>query len=231
MAHIPFLIELSENDKRLLIALLLLVFLVLVLIGWITHKIKKRMRIQGKKVDDYMYDMVKAKVIKDSKHFKKVAFKKSNMLLYHQARIPILILAIAWIIIGIFCIFDRPSNLKFLFSLEEGFSTLFFHFDGANTPKNTFFGLNLPCDWPPIKEILVNGQVIKCVPHALWTNPRWWISILTVPCLLVGTIWYLICAQAHLSRMYRIFVSSRTVFQKNLDEFATDPDIKNEKKE
>lgn len=73
------LIKLSENDKRVLIAICLIVLLIIVLVGYLSLLVRNVMRRQGKKVDFMMYDIMKARVIVDSKTFGIVARYKSNV--------------------------------------------------------------------------------------------------------------------------------------------------------
>lgn len=88
---ISTLIKLSENDKRVLIALCLLVLVIIVIVGYLTIWVKKIMTNQGKKVDKMMYDIMKAKVITDSKTFSRVAKLKSRRYLVKQSWLPLLI--------------------------------------------------------------------------------------------------------------------------------------------
>ena len=63
------LVSLSENDKRLIFALLLVFILVFVLIGYIGFLITRVMKWQGKKLDHVVADPVVTRVITDKKHF------------------------------------------------------------------------------------------------------------------------------------------------------------------
>ena len=83
------LIKLTENDKRLLIALFIVFILVFVLIGYLVKLTKRIMKRQGKQVDTFMYDMVRLKVVKTTKHFRKVANKKSYRYFYKHSRMHI----------------------------------------------------------------------------------------------------------------------------------------------
>ena len=67
---LKILFKLTENDKRVILAILLLVILVFVIIGFIGSIIVRVMKYQGKKLDTMCHDAVVAKVIKDEKHFK-----------------------------------------------------------------------------------------------------------------------------------------------------------------
>ena len=49
------LIQLSENDKRILVAICIVFILLLVLVGYIVVIVSKIMKRQGKQVDTMMY--------------------------------------------------------------------------------------------------------------------------------------------------------------------------------
>ena len=72
-----FLISLSENDKRLIFALFIILILVFVLIGYIGFLITKVMKWQGKKLDSLVADPVVTHVITNKKHFFRYARKKN----------------------------------------------------------------------------------------------------------------------------------------------------------
>lgn len=217
----PFLIQLSENDKRVIVAILIIFILVFVLIGYIAIIVSKIMKRQGQQVDTMMYDVVKYRVVKDTKHFKKVAHKKSRRYFYKHIRIPILLMFLASLILLIFCLVKK-SDLSFLFSPDQGFGTLFFLFDWKNTPKSKFFGLMIPSDWPPI---LVTASGRKCVPQFLYNNIYAWMSYICVPLFATGFFWYLYQVQALIAREIRIIKMSKDVFKKDLDELAKDNTI------
>ena len=71
------LVSLSENDKRLIFALLIVFVLVFVLIGYIGFLITRIMKWQGKKIDAVVADAVVSRVITTKKHFKEYARKKN----------------------------------------------------------------------------------------------------------------------------------------------------------
>ena len=58
-----FLISLSENDKRLIFALLLVLILVFVVIGYLGYLVTRLMKWQGKKLDSLVADPVVTHVI------------------------------------------------------------------------------------------------------------------------------------------------------------------------
>ncbi len=208
------LIKLTENDKRVLIALCLVVILLFVLIGYIVLIVKKIMKRQGKVVDTYMYDMVKLKVVKDTKHFRKVAHTKSLRYFYKKSWIPLLLMLISFLIVLVFCLITNETS-SFLFSIDKGFRSLFFIYNWKEIPRHNFFGLNIPCDWPSLEHS----------PTFLYNDIHAWISYISVPLFFIGLIWYLIEIQALIARTYRILKMSKDVYAKNLEKLAEDNDI------
>ena len=57
------LIKLTENDKRLIIVLLLVFILLFVIVGYIGLLVRKIMSAQAAKADDMLHDVVEAGVI------------------------------------------------------------------------------------------------------------------------------------------------------------------------
>ena len=91
---LKILFKLTENDKRVILAILLLVILVFVIIGFIGSIIVRVMKYQGKKLDTMCHDAVVAKVIKDEKHFKRYARMKNRRAFIKESKIIIIVFAI-----------------------------------------------------------------------------------------------------------------------------------------
>jgi len=206
-----FLIKLTENDKRIIIALLIILILVFVLIGYLGMLIKRIMVFQAHRADTFMYDLVITKVVENPHHFRKVGRKKNWRLLFKQSWIPFLILLVSAAFLITYMGISGNWNLDvFDYGVGsvggEGFTTLFFIFDFANAPRSDFFGISLVSGWPPI---LSN-------PHLSATA---WPSYVFVPLFLVGSLWYLVNVQAFIARSYRILIQSKKVFEKRLDNY------------
>lgn len=199
-----FLIALTENDKRILIAIGLLFILVFVLVGYIALIIERVMKRQAKKAGIMMHDVVAAKVITNEKEFVKFGRKKNNRLFFKQAYIPFLILLAALITYILYGAITRNWGLKIFDHEKEGFGTLLFLWDFAKAPRVQWFGIQIISGWPPILN----------TPH-FEVNAM--ASYLIVPCIFVGGIWLLITVQAHISRAFRIKKLSKTVFNPTLD--------------
>ena len=65
---------------------------------------------QGKAVDTYMYNVVKAKLITTPHQFIKVAEKKNIVMFYKKIRLPFVILLVISVSFFAFCIVLIPTN-------------------------------------------------------------------------------------------------------------------------
>ena len=207
-----FLVKLTENEKRLIIALLIAVILVFVLIGFLGILVKKIMLSQAHRADTFMYDLVITKTVENPHHFRQVANKKNHRLLFKQSWLPFLILliSIAFLLTYMSISSNWDLNVFDYYGTNgtngEGFATLFFIFDFPNAPRADFFGIIIISDWPPILS-------------SPYLSLNAWPSYVFVPLFLTGGVWYLVCVQAFIARTYRILVQSKKVFEKRLDNY------------
>ena len=63
----PVLVTLSENDKRMIFSILLIVILVLVLIAFLGYLLFRIMKWQSRKMDTLIHDVVVNKIITERK--------------------------------------------------------------------------------------------------------------------------------------------------------------------
>ncbi len=210
-----FLIALTENDKRILIALGLLLILIFVIVGYIGLLVERTMKRQAKRAGIMMHDVVAAKVITNPRAFIKFGRKKNNRLFFKQAYIPFLILLLALIIYIIYGAVTRNWKLNIFDYQNEGFSTLLFIWNFKD-PKIyiDWFGIKIIGNWPP----LIN------TPHFVWTA---WASYIIVPCLFIGGIWLFVTVQAHIARAFRIRKLAKTVFNPSLDNVQINSPLQN----
>ena len=199
-----FLISLSENDKRLIFALLIILILVFVLIGYIGFLITKVMKWQGKKLDSLVADPVVTHVITTKKHFFRYARKKNWRLFFKQSYIGILIM-----LTGGLTLLIRNAIMKdFAYNVFDhevtGFGTLLFVWDFSK------------CIQPQGAAILFNWPVLINTPHFMVEAI---VSYVFMTCMIVGGIWYLVALQSLIARTIRMFQLSTKVFEKSLDGF------------
>lgn len=198
------LIKLSENDKRVIIAIFLILILVFVLIGLIGSLIVRTMKWQGKKCDTLVSDVVTNRIITTPSQLRAYARKKNARYFIKQAWIPILL-----ILTGVLIIIIRDavkSDWSYNpFNINDGFGTLLFICDFEHAQYATIFGITVLADWPPF-----------ITPHF---EQAALVSYFAVPPLIIGACWYLVAAQAYLARTIRAYKLSKTVFEKSLEDF------------
>ncbi len=200
----PILISLSENDKRVIFAVLIIVILLLVLVGYLGFLLTRFMKWQGKKMDTLIHDVVVTKVIKDKKHLLSYGRKKNWALFYKQAYIPLII-----ILVGLLVIFIRNGITNDWgynpFSTENGFGTLFFTWKVSGDLTGDTY------TW-----IRFNKLVVDNYPHMVADA---WAGYIAAPFILVGGTWYFLVASSLLARTIQLYKRSKEVFEKSLDGF------------
>ena len=200
------LIKLSESDKRIIVALLLLVVLVFVVAGFIGSIIYRLMKWQGKKIDTMCRDVVITRTITDAKHFKKYAAKKNNRAFFKESRIPLLILVVAGLTYLISCLVLRAWPYDIFDYQKTGFTTLFYIWDFSDCYQE-FFGVRLLSKWPT--------NTIN-TPHFSVEALGSYIFVVT---FLVGIIWYLLTIQRFIARILRIGRLADSIYSKSLENY------------
>ncbi|MDY0178030.1 MAG: hypothetical protein RBR85_02170 [Bacilli bacterium] len=199
------LIKFTENDKRLAIAVLLVLILVFVLVGYIGMLIIRVMKWQGKKVDDMMHDVTVTQVINEPKAFRRLAYKKSWREFFKKGWIPVVILLVAFIILFI-CESLHDFTYDIFNHETTGFGTLLFIWRDTGE-KRVFLELGTLEMTTTIN--LIHSPTFKV--EAIW-------SYVFVPIFLTGAIWYLVAVQCLISRAIRIEKLSRSVYDKSMDD-------------
>lgn len=203
---IKLLIQLSENDKRIIIAVCLILILLFVLIGLIGSLIVRTMKWQGKKCDTLVSDVVTNHIVETPSHLRRYARKKNIRYFIKQAWIPIILIAVGFLILLLRAIIKQDWAYN-PFNIDDGFGTLLFIWDFENPDYyTTIFGIKVLAEWPG----LTNS------PHFVVEGLFAYTSL---PLIGVGAIWYLVVAQAYLARTIRAIKLSKQVFEKSLDGF------------
>lgn len=209
------LIQLSENDKRIIIALLLILILIFVLIGLIGSLIVKTMKWQGKKCDTLVSDVVTNHIVNTPHQLRVYARKKNIRYFIKQAWLPIIFIIVGVSLLVIRNLINQDWSYN-PFNKDDGFGTLLFIWDFENPDYyTTIFGLKVLAEWPG----LINS------PHFVLEALFAYISI---PLMFVGAIWYLVVAQAYLARTIRAYKLSKQVFEKSLEGFNQNTPINNQ---
>lgn len=199
------LIQLSENEKRFIFIFLLAFILLIIIFIGIGYIIVKVMKSQGQALDRHVHDPVVTKVITDEKHFKKYAKRKNGQLFLKQAWIPLIIIAIGALFLLIRAIALNDWSWSYNpFDNSKGFATLLWTWDYSEVIKKTSTG------------IVINWPVLTNNPHFVMEA---WAAYGFVPCLLVGSIWYVIVVQGYFARLYRINKLAKQIFDKSLENY------------
>lgn len=201
------LISLSENDIRFIIVLLSIFILIFVLAGYIGFLVKRIMQGQAKKADSMMHDPVVTRVITNTKQFRRLARKKNNRYLLKSAWIPIVLILIGFLTHILFLSITSRWNYNLFDYKTTGISTLFFlwNFEDPTIYTNVF-GLTVLSTWPDVLN----------TPHF---EVDAIVSYIVVPLYSIGGLWYLYQIQAYISRTFRLWHLSKSVFEKSLEGF------------
>ena len=205
------LITLSDNDKRLIFSLLLILVVVIVLIGLLGYILFRVMKWQSKKMDSLVHDVVITKVITDKKSFIRYGRYKNWALYFKQTYIPLLIIIFAFVILIVHNSITGNWNYN-PFSTYNGFGTIFF------TWKNS--------------GQYTDGSLIKFAKLVVDNKPHLiniaWAGYIFGPSILVGGTWYFIVASCLLSRTILLYKRSHDIFEKSLEGYRQDEAIKSE---
>ena len=201
---IPTLVTLSENDKRLIFSLLIIVIVILVFIGFLGYLLVRIMKWQSKKMDTLIHDVVVYNVITDRKHLIRYGRSKNWALFFKQAYIPLLIILVGVIVIIVRNIVYNDWSYN-PFSTVDGFGTVFWTWKATGEFSGSQYDI-------------IRFQLIALdnTPHLV---AEAWAGYVAGPCFLVGGLWYLITVSSLLSRTALLYKRSREVFEKSLDGF------------
>jgi hypothetical protein len=209
---LPMLVQLTEKDKRLLIALFILFIVIFVLIAYIVNGIKALMRRYAKGIDGYMHDLCKAGLIKNPKEFVVQVYKKETKVLYAKTRWAFRIAILITALLLVYGFVAKPSGEEHVFAFfAEAMNNLKL---GLTWPRGEFFGIkNFPVDWP----------IVSKKPTPVFNLA----SIVTYVCVIgyiyVGFI-IVTSTMKFIARLNRARVKSVDVFSKSLDNFEVDGD-------
>lgn len=198
------LIKLTENDKRLIIALILIIVLLFFIIGCVVRVVKKTMHTQANGADKILHNVVEANIFTKESQLIRFGIRKNWRVFFKKARIPFCIMLAASLIMIIYCITMNNWHVNLFDNKDEGIGTLFHTFKWSQTPKTKFFGITIICDWPPLAY----------APHWSW---KAWGAYIFVPAMLVGSLWFLICVQAYIARSFRIRKIAKNIFNRPIN--------------
>lgn len=206
MSYVNFLVQLTEKDKRLLVALFIAFIIIFVLVAYIGQGIKALMKKYAKGIDGYMHELCSAKLIKTPKEFRAQVFKKESKVLYASTRWVFRVFIVITTAFIIYTCVAKPSgegNALFAY-FGENIKGLFIDLDW---PKGEFFGIkNFPVDWPYVaRGIEIKFTLSSIICYVTFIS---WIFVLFG--LFTSTLRFI-------ARMHRAKVKSTEVFSRSLD--------------
>lgn len=206
MSYVNFLIQLTEKDKRLLVALFIALIIIFVLIAYIGQGIKALMKRYSKGIDGYMHELCSAKLVTTPKQFRAQVFKKESKVLYASTRWIFRIFIVVTVAFVIYSCVAKPSgegNPIFQY-FGESIRGLFIDLDW---PRGEFFGIkNFPVDWPYVAKGVEIKFTLPCIISYL-TFVAW---IFTFFGLFTSTLRFI-------ARLNRAKHKSTEVFARSLD--------------
>ncbi len=214
---LPMLIQLTEKDKRLLIALFILFIVIFVLIAYIANGIKALMRKYSKGIDGYMHDLCKSKLVKTPEDFRKQVYLRETKSLYLSTRWAFRIGLGITALLFVYAIIFKPSDGSLFGFFTEALNDLSIKLEW---PRGEFFGIeNFPVDWPVVSS---------------WPSPQFKVSsILTYASVIgYGYVAFVLFTSVlkFIARLHRGKVKSVDVFNKSLDNIDLDEEILNGEK-
>lgn len=204
---IRFLIQLSEGDKRILFALLIVLVLLFVIIGFLGKLTQYVVKKQGEKIDEHINDAVKLGIIKNKRHFISYANKKNWRIFFIKCWIPLVIIIVGILTLIIHNAITRDWSYDVWDYQNTGIGTWFFIWDFSDPDSWTIvFGIRVLAKWPPLIS----------APHWSWEA---WASYIFFICVTVGGVWYLITVQGVIARAIRIHKLADSIYSPKLDEY------------
>lgn len=196
------LIKLTENDKRLIIVLLLVFILLFVIAGYVGLLVRKIMKAQAAKADDMIHDVVEAGVITNERKLFLFGIRKNYREFFRRAWLPFLIMLVGGTILLFYCIFSKNWHYNIWDYEKEGFNTLFYVHDWSVFFQSSLDGFAIT--WPK-----------------LVSSPRFsgeaWVSYIFVPSMIVGGSWFTFQVQGYIARTIRLYTLSKKAFRKTME--------------
>ena len=196
------LIKLTENDKRLIIVLLLVFILLFVIAGYVGLLVRKIMKAQGAKADDMIHDVVEAGVITSERKLFFFGIRKNYREFFRRAWLPFLIMLAGGTVLLFYCIFSRNWHYNIWDYEKEGFNTLFYVHDWSVFFQTSSDGFAIT--WPKlISSPHISGEA--------------WVSYIFVPSMIVGGSWFTFQVQGYIARTIRLYSLSKKAFRKTME--------------
>lgn len=206
MSYINLLVQLTEKDKRLLVALFIAFIILFVLIAYIGQGIKSLMKKYSKGIDGYMHELCSNKLVTNPRCFRRQVWKREVKTLYYNTRWVFRVFVLSMALFVAYSLIVKPGGSENPFGYVG-------HYLGElmidlEWPKSEFFGIkNFPVDWPYVaKGSQVYFEVASIVSYVMLI-----IWVATFFCLFASTLKFI-------ARVHRGVEKSTEVFTRSLDD-------------
>lgn len=210
--------QLDERTKKILLVLCALFIIVLLIFGTIYVMISKYMQKESKKMDNYMYDLLKLRIVKTPFQFKKAVFYHEERSLFNNAkwawRVMLILTGFGFLLTYI-CF--KGDYLRFFTAVFDLFPIIKWQTVGetnealANIPGATL--LSGP-SWMPAS---VFPTFISKNPN--FAEPVLYGSTIYYTCMLACLLALIRAILGCIARVHRGMKMSVKVFTKDLDKF------------
>ena len=204
LPYLNFLIKLTERDKRIVVALLIVFIVAFVLIAYIGNGIRALMRRYSKGIDSYMHKLCSAELVTNPRQFFAQVFKKETKRLYFSTRWVLRIFMVSFVLFYIYAASVQGDGPMFAF-VGERLNDLKIIFE---VPKGEFFGIsNFPIDWPRIAR----GPQPQFTLEGISTYLMFIVTVATIFGITTSTMKFI-------ARLNRAKKKGAEVFTKSLDD-------------
>lgn len=211
-------INLDERTKKIILVLCILFILVLLIFGLIYTMIKSYMNKESKKMDNYMYDLVKYQIVKKPSQFKKAVRYHESRSFYNNLKWPIrlTILFTGLFILTSYFFFDK----KYLEVLLKGLDLIpIFKWPTIKETNESLAmipGASLikGPDWMPVS---IFPTIISKNPN--YNDPRLYVSVIYYILMIFILILLIKATLGYIARYNKGMKKAKAIFNKNLDNF------------
>lgn len=209
-----FAFQLDEKTKKVILVLCALFILLLLIFGGIYLLIDKYMKKQSKKMDTYMYDLLKYGVVRNKKQLKEALYYHEKRLLFNQSKWPfrilILLTGVAWAIIFI-CFSGKAQD--FFTEAFKLFPTI--KWPTIKEINESILDENLKLTGPSWLPASIFPTFIS--KHPDFSSPMLYVSMLYYLCVLFCLIYLIKAILSCIARVKRGKKMANDVFQKDLE--------------
>ena len=211
------LFKLSETTKKGFLILVAFFAIILLIFGFIYWLIAKHMQKNAKKIDGYMVDLCRYRIVTNPKQFVEAVKYYEQRNLYRAIKWPLRIFILTLILLLCYCLFSTPGTTKKIFtSFFDLFPRLKWQTDGSINKELEAAGqpLIVGISWMPVSFIPnVTFKKIDATDINLYLSTLFYLVTIVLFFNISGH------ALSYYARIRRGMAKSKTVFEKNLDQF------------